>query len=245
MDILNICRLGYFDNIKLNSIIHTSIGNGIAIKDEIFKNNINKDTLAKLRINIIGESFRDSEEIEEYRLNNGIKTIGTGKNKGYLIGYLDAYIVKGRYNQVLYNGILDTVDATDYTTKNNEIETIDAALNLQKYIESKTKLDRSEPVIAIINRLYVLNLFRENGISSWVHNNIFEILHQFSTMFISGVVLECGDFNKEARETFGMTEEEYIEFLMEHYMKCGYKRISDVKLISNGIHNPFILYNII
>ena len=81
MDILNICRLGYFDNIKLNSIIHTSIGNGIASKDEIFKNNINKDTLAKLRINIIGESFRDSEEIGEYRLNNGIKTIGTGDRK--------------------------------------------------------------------------------------------------------------------------------------------------------------------
>ena len=57
MDIANICRLGYFDNIKLSGTMVTTSNNGLIIRDTIFKNNITKDTISKLRINIVGESI--------------------------------------------------------------------------------------------------------------------------------------------------------------------------------------------
>lgn len=131
------------------------------------------------------------------------------------------------------------------STKESFLSGSTAGVNLQRFIEGKYKLDRGEPAVAILNKLYIIDLFRENGISSWIHNNIFEIIHQLSTIFVSGAVLECGDFNREAKDKFNLTEEEYTYFLMEHYIKCGYRKITDLRAITSGVNNPFILYKII
>lgn len=245
MDIANICRLGYFDNIKLSGTMVTTSNNGLIIRDTIFKNNITKDTISKLRINIVGESIDDSSDIVEYSKNHCLNHFKAGKSNFYIIGYLDAFILKGKYNQVLYKDISNDIVPNNYTSKNNEMETITAGVNLQRFIEGKYKLDRGEPAVAILNKLYIIDLFRENGISSWIHNNIFEIIHQLSTIFVSGAVLECGDFNREAKDKFNLTEEEYTYFLMEHYIKCGYRKITDLRAITSGVNNPFILYKII
>lgn len=242
MDINNIKRIGYFENIGLYPILYCNNHGKIDLKTSSFKDNIQDDVLARLRINIVGESKDDTEHTLRYRAENGIKKIAGEKIGRYSIGYIEAMILKGRYNKVISE---EKINIHKYTSKLNEAEVLENAVMLRSYIANLKKLGDTEPAIGIINRLYINDIFRKNGISKWFHNNIFEIIHQSSTIFVWGVILECGDFNNESKEKFGVDENEYKRFLVLHYGRCGYKNIGDIVKDKNNGVNPFILYKII
>lgn len=246
MDIVNIKRLGYFDDIKMQSTYLPSRSKGLIIRDEIFSKNVQEDKVSKLIINLIGVANDppNQEELNQYRLKNGFKLIRQDKDtREYLIGYIDITILKGKYNQIMYEELGDSreIQPKLYTNQLNEEATILVAKRLQNILNDRYRLD-DELQTAIINKVYVVDALRKNGISTWIHENIFELLHQFSTTFISGIVLECGDFSSESKTKFSMTEDEYKLMLFEHYVRSGYRPADSNDKLVKGIDGTYIMY---
>lgn len=250
MNISNILRLGYFDNIIISSTVNTSNGKGLVIRSSTFRDNIVNDYLIKLRINIIGEVEDDNVTMKKYREDNEIKKSNYGReskdiNTGrYIIGYMDVSILRGKYNKIICGRSVEK-DPLEYTEDTSKIELVESAIKLRDYIQEKHKLEEGEPAVAIIDKVYVFDIFRRNGVSGWLHENIFEILHHQSAIFTSGIVLQCGDFSNESYRKFGLDKNSYMELLLEHYIDCGYKQLNKSKFKVNYSGNKFIMYKTI
>ena len=108
----------------------------------------------------------------------------------------------------------------------DELQIMLKALEVQhNIIKSDNGIDNYN--IAILDRLYVHKAFRNCGISSWINNNIHDIIKVYGMIDIGAILLIPGDFSSEARNCFNMSNEEYVDMLIEHYKSVGYEVVDD------------------
>lgn len=237
-----ICNLGYFDKLIVDGYMMTMYNNkGIEVGDEESlvdaledKERAYKQGLGKLRINMLGECLNTegSEELRIMRKHReeelNLERIKIGNSDRYIIAYADILILKSDYSFPL--GVSNKGKTLDdimkaYETE-DKISIITKALEVQQAVinEDNGIYDCN---IAIVDRVYVNNEFRQCGISEWIHNNIFSIAKIFGMIDIAGVLLMPGDFSNESSASFGMTKQKYENMLRRHYKKVGYKDIGN------------------
>lgn len=249
MEVKKILRAGYFDTLKIDGQlkpINNSKGT-VILPNYSFKDALNnsedafKHGVASLRINLIGEcnsfgSFFKRESMQEDREKAGLVRVPSSSNLDvYMVGYVDVLIVKSDY------AIPFEVDAKGKTEKDMErlaktndcLEMYLAALGVSKHIVEKHKYSTDYINIAIIDKVYIYPLFRRCKISTWLHNNIADIINMYSLVFPTGIILTFGDFTQESNNQFNMSTAQYNKMLERHYKKLGYFNIN--KLGINGV----------
>ena len=236
MFIREIYRLGYFDKVSLDGYLVPFFNNsGIEIKpdkslvDAISDGTSPNQFISRLRVNIAGDSFIDDNTSELNRMRKhrerdlGLKRVPFGKVDRYYIGYIDIYIVKSIHNLPSNGGKnFDYTDILVLTTNAYERDILDKAIELQNKIGKECD-NLEDCSIAIIDKVYVHPTFRRCKISTWIHNNISDIIHSFVMSNVSAVMLIAGDFANESNKMFNMTKEEYEQLLIKHYKEVGYK----------------------
>lgn len=237
LDIKNILRLGYFDRLKIdNELYPVYKSSGIEIQaDSTFLDSADisleahKYGFSHLKLSIIGEcdtniSFLELERMRDDRSNNNlIQLKSTRSVDRYLVGYADLIILKSSYSlpsELLSTGKTE-YDIEKLAQTSDMLELMLSALELQKWISSKHP--DSKGSIVIVNKLYVYPIFRRNGISTWMHQNLSDMVNLYSLMYPSGIILTYGDFANEAKLVFGMTNQAYTKMLIRHYKCLGYK----------------------
>lgn len=244
MLIREMCRIGYFDRIFIDGFMMPLYNNdGIEILEDstlldcVKENSSDLDQgIARLKINIVGESFLTSDytqsEINRMRKHRerDMKLIryNYGKSDRYCIGYVDIYIVKGDSlipdSACLNNKSLDSISKL---SKNEaELNTLNKAIEVQRKLIKENE-DIDEINIGIVDKVYVDENFRRCKISSWIHTNMQDIIKMLGLVDVAGVILMPGDFSREAKNKFGMTNDEYVAMLHKHYKKMGYKDVTD------------------
>ena len=179
--------------------------------------------IGKLRINILGESVnKDSyEDIlrmrkhreDELKLNR----IKLGPIDRYIIGYMDIFILKG--DATFPKDVTNTGKTLDDINKlakgEDELLLLTKALSIQNDLMHKYQ-DNNKLNIAIVSKVYIYKTFRQCGISTWLHNNIKDLIKLYSMIDIGAVILIPGDFNSEAESEFGMSKQQYENMLIKH-----------------------------
>lgn len=260
MDVEKILRAGYFDRLKIDGVlkpVYNSTGT-VIMHGESFKQSLDKSEeafkhgVAHLKLSLIGECdtnicFSDLEHMREDRQRWGItKLPSTESVDRYLVAYLDILILKSDYAipyKIVSNGKTEK-DIEKLAKTNDALEVFLAALELGKYIIKKYNYSTDWVNIAIIDKVYVLPIFRRCRISTWLHENIADIINMYSLVFPNGIILSYGDFSKEAEKQFNMDRNTYNKMLISHYKSMGYGNIS--KLGLSGIDNTNnILYKLL
>jgi len=238
MLVREICRLGYFDKVIVDGymlplyndlgieIKHSqSIMDAIEENTQAFSHNV-----ARLRINIAGESLNNELPNDIIRMRRhrekelNLKRCCMEKIDRYYIGYVDIFIVKGN----------NKIEETENCYKNiqkiskNEYEytMLTTAVSIQQRLLKENK-ELLECNIAIVDKVYVQINFRRCGISSWIHNNLHELIKIYGMLDTVAVILMPGDFNNESKKMFNMTKDEYEQMLTQHYKNVGYKQLQN------------------
>lgn len=239
LDINKILRTGYFDTIKIDGTIKPVMGStGTIISgDDTFRSSLEQSSekfkhgVAHLRLQLTGESKIDAnieelEEMREDREENGIKRLtGTQFVDRYLIAYADILILKSNYS-LPYKLSASGKDEESLIALGNTPdikELLISSLELADKIESKYSYPKDCIAIAIVNKVYVIPIFRRSGISTWIHQNIADLINMYAMMFPTGIMLMYGDFSHEAGKLFKMENATYNKMLKNHYKKLGYK----------------------
>ena len=182
MNVEKILRAGYFDNIRVDGIInpvYDSTGT-IILPDSSFKESLDmsdeayKHGVAHLKIILIGESntkinFTELEHMRSDRESWGLTRLPSDKSiDRYVIAYADILILKSDYAipyKVEANGKTEE-DIEKLAKTDDTLSLMLAALNIGDWIEKNYDYNRDCINIAIVNKVYVLPLFRRCGISS-------------------------------------------------------------------------------
>jgi hypothetical protein len=231
MNVDRLCTFGYFDRIVVDGYtIPMFNAKGITIKNdenliEAVNNNYNSydQGIGKLRLTIYGEAeFNISDDnLLNMRFHReqklGLMRIKVDNNDRYAIAYADILILKNNAND------LDKKEQINEMLKRAKTE--DEAYLLSKAIEIQNrdlkKYNANECNIAIVEKVYVNKAFRGCKISSWIHDNIGDIVKTFGMVDISASLLIPGDFAGESK-LFRMDPLEYKVFLAKHYKHHGY-----------------------
>lgn len=240
MKVRKICSLGYFDKVIVDGYMQTMYNNrGLEVQEleslasalENNKTGYNQG-MGKLRINIMGEAsnIETQEEIDNMRYYREeiLKLTRTklGSSDRYNIGYMDILILKSDYafpSTVSNKGT--TVDDMNKLAKGeDELELFTEALKLQEKMSNGK--DKQTISIAIIDKVYINNKFRNCGLSTWLHSNMRDIIKVYCMIDIGAILLIPGDFSGEAETFFGMSKKQYLNFLVKHYKSVGYKFIN-------------------
>lgn len=255
MDTLKLEQIGYFDRIFIDGTIKPmNIASGLTVKNkESLTEAIENDSenymhdIAKLRLEILGESIEgtdkdEKEQIKEDRFENGIKMINkSGNIERYIIAYADILILKGKH---VFPFKKNDNNIEDYCVKSDvkldNYQNYIAAVNIAREIAKREREEVLNINIAMIDKVYVYQAFRECGISSWIHDNLIEILKVYGMVRPHGVVLTYGDFTKQSLIT-----KNYIEFLKNHYKNHGYTELEKDKRKRYKIDSNSIMYKII
>lgn len=237
MLVKEICRIGYFDKVTIDGYLLPLYNNlGIEVKQEqtlVTAIEANSQAfnqgIARLRITIYGEASLEDSPVDINRMRRHrekemrLQRCNFGLFDRYPIAYMDVFIVKSdsllpKYlnnTGKTYNDI-SKVSKTDY-----ELEMLSKALELQEKIKKEhSELDTN---IAIIDRIYVNENFRRCKISTWIHNNLQELINVYGMVTIGAALIVPGDFAAESITKFGMQKEEYEKMLLKHYSTMGYK----------------------
>lgn len=260
MDVEKILRAGYFDRLKIDGVlkpVYNSTGT-IILPNKSFKDSLNKSEeafkhgVAHLKLSLIGECdtnicFTDLEHMREDRQNWGIIKLPSNKTiDRYLVAYLEILILKSDYAipyKIVANGKTEK-DIEKLAKTNDTLEVFLAALELGEYIINKFSYSNDWVNIAIIDKVYVQPIFRRSKISTWLHENIADIINMYSLVFPNGIILSYGDFSKEAESRFNMSRNTYNKMLLSHYKSMGYSNIG--KLGLNGVDSSSnILYKLL
>lgn len=259
MNIKNILRLGYFDRIKVDAELKPIIkSEGIEIRSNLsFINSAELSTeshkygFAQLKISIIGEcdtniSFLELERMRDDRSsNNLIKLQSNRLVDKYLIAYADLILLKSGYSLPSHlgeNGKTE-YDIEKLAKSGDMLDLMLSALEFQRLIIEKHP--DSKGLVAIVNKVYVTQLFRRNGISTYIHKNMADLINLYAMMFPSGIVLTYGDFAGEAKLMFNMSRQAYTKMLIRHYKDLGYKSKHSIGLGINNSLSTDLLYKII
>lgn len=246
MNVEKVLRAGYFDRLKIDGVlkpVYNSTGTTI-LHECTFKDSLNKSEeafkhgVAHLKLSLIGEcdrniGFYELERMRKDRKSWNIpKLAGDEQTDRYLVAYADMLILKSDYAipyKVVANGKTEK-DIEKLAKTNDALEVFLAALELGNSIIKKYKYPNDWVNIAIVDKVYVLPIFRRCGISTWIHENIADIINMYSLVFPNGVILSYGDFSDESDKLFGMTRDAYKIMLRKHYESLGYEMINKAGL---------------
>lgn len=237
MDTLRVETIGYFDRVLIDGSMKALKGSiGITVKTgERLAEAISRDPeshkhdVAKLRVELLGESVESQDESERQyikndRFDNGIKLMTKCKEiERYSVAFMEVSIIKGNYAFPFKKEVRDIEECCqklDVTLDdfNNYLASRHLAYELAKLLDE----DVGNINIAIIDRIYVHPVFRKCGISNWFHSNAAEIINVFAMMYIHGLVLTYGDFTNQAAKV-----PNYNSFLREHYIRQGYLEVTN------------------
>lgn len=243
MFVKEICRIGYFDRVVFDGYILPLYNDtGIEIKQDqsLIKaiednNQAFNQGIARLRINIAGESINNKDSINEVaRMRKHrekelkLQRFSLGNIDRYYIGYADLLIVKA---DSLLPKLLEHKGKTEediLKISNNEYQ----SLILSSAIEIQSKLmreseDNTEQNVAILDKVYVHSNFRRCGISKWLQENLHDLIRIYGLVDVGAVLLIPGDFSDESSRQFNMSKIEYEQLLAKHYRNSGYKIFKD------------------
>lgn len=256
MLIREICRLGYFDKVVVDGYILPLYNDfGIEIKQDqsiisaIEENNQTfNQGIARLRINIAGESLNNDSPSEIARMRRHrekdlrLKGCNLGIIDRYYIGYVDIFIVKSNnlLPKILEHTGKSYEDIQKISNNDYELTMLLTAINIQHKLLKENK-ELNECNIAIVDKVYIQINFRRCGISSWIHNNLNDLIKVYGMIDTAAAIMLPGDFNNESKKWFNMTKEEYEQMLMQHYKNVGYKQIQNNILYKQFLKNKRIL----
>lgn len=241
MNVGEICRLGFFDKVTISLQVEPVCLNDIELFGECnfaacansYGNSLD-NSIMKVRINILGvedihKQVITPDELTK-RANRGANIFKDGGNhhKSYLLAYADVLVIMDvdRNKSI----ILDA-----FNGESDKQRLVSAAFSLQSRGANKAQSQANGFVrnhIAIIDRLYVFPAYRRCRISSWINNNLREILFSYVNVAVGDVLLIPGDFSNESADKFDMTPREYSIMLNKHYETLGYKPFSENILIN-------------
>lgn len=232
MDISKICSIGYFDKVIVDGYTMTMFSTkGLEItRNETFENlmkSMNKYSacdIVKVRVTIYGESdFNMSDDkllsMREHReLSLKLSRILVNNNDRYALAYVDILVIKSNSH-------------LSYETEQQKMWTREILNHMDISEDEYTLLDKAIEIkknnsIGVLDKVYVNKSFRKCKISSWIHENIFDIIKSFGMCDVSAVLLIPGDFSNESESEFGYSKREYRNMLVQHYKSVGYKFIS-------------------
>lgn len=238
MDINRIKHDGYFDNVLVDGFMMPLYNvRGIVIPDD--KGNVISGLdatktkvsqgVSKVCIKILGESDNtelpsEVSRMREHRYQLGLKRIGYGCRDRYYIAEVNLLIL--RDGSHLADGIINEgkslVDFKKSFKNETTLQLLETAYKLQK---AKT-LFKGEPTknVGVVDTVLVHKAFRRCGISTWIHENIGDLIKIFGLVDVQAVVLIPGDFTNAAAE-LEMSEKQYKDMLVQHYKKVGYNII--------------------
>lgn len=241
MRVSEIKRKGYFDDVGIDGWvepIYKSTGviihNGMSFEESINFNETDYSMgIAHLHLDIFGEVIPireiDSDEIRERNKLNLPKTVKLGIER-YRIAYADILLIKDDYSMPdgVYNTGKDIETFGKLAQGKDELDLFRSALKMIDYI-SRTYGNRESSICgAVVDKVYVVEGFRRDGISSWLHSNLSSIINTFSLVYPSFILLAYGDFKGEAAKKFGMTPAEYSKMLKKHYTELKYKELNSI-----------------
>lgn len=241
MELAKVLRIGNFDRVVIKGNLEPiykmpelQLYPGVSLGESIDMYGAGRYChIASLKINVIGEvTDSDDGELNKNRIQDGIKLLEEHKNtREYSIANIHLLLLKNNYSMPFgcsnSSSIVDMLSSI--STIDNERNIILAAYDLSEYIAKMSKQERGDIGIVIVDKVYVHKQFRRCKISSWVHSNMANLVNTFALTFPSAAILACGDFSNEANKAFGLTDEQYLELLRNHYSKEGYNEVLDIK----------------
>lgn len=241
MNVGEICRIGFFDKVTLGVQVEP-----VCVQDiEIFGDssfvacansygNCLDNSIMKVKIHILGvedihRQMLTPDDLTR-RANRGASVFkdGESKQKSYLLAYADIMIIMDVDRNK--SAILDA-----FKSEPDKQRLAGAAFSLQRRGAHKVQSQANGFVrnhVAIVDRLYVYPAYRRCRISSWIHDNLREILFSYVNVAVGDIILIPGDFSSEAADKFNMTPREYNTLLNKHYEKLGYKPFNENILIN-------------
>lgn len=237
MNVNKICSLGYFDNVIVDgymlSMFNTKgieITDNTALVDIVTNSKYSSQGIAKLRFTVYGESefnLADDDLLGmrwHREMELGLKKTKVDNKDRYPIGYADILILKSENSLSDMKNVYG--DVSEYISTITKSE--DEFILLKKAVDIQSKIKRdssSDSNIAIVDRVYIDKAFRGCKISSWIHENIFDIIKTYCMINTYAALLIPGDFSNEAESMFGVSKDEYRNMLVKHYKASGYKFI--------------------
>lgn len=241
MNINDICRIGFFDKVTMSLQVEPVCVNDIEIFGDSsfvectssYGNHLD-NSIMKVRINILGvedihKQVITPDELTK-RANRGANVFkdGDAHQKSYLLAYANLLIIMDVDRNK--SAILDS-----FKNELDKQRLVGAAFSLQSRGANKAQSQANGFIrnhIAIVDRLYVYPAYRRCRISSWIHNNLREILFSYVNVTVGDILLIPGDFSNESAERFNMTPREYNNLLNKHYENLGYKPFNENILIN-------------
>lgn len=252
MEVRKICSLGYFDRLILDGYTMPMYNSrGIELHDnESLRDALENSKqhysqrIGKLRINVIGEAFNKETYEEILNMRNyrdtklKLKRDKLGTIDRYTIGYVDLLILKSDYSYIDQSNkekIED--DIIKFAKIDDQSRLIIKAIETMQNIANNSN-KKEECNVAIVDRVYVDKEFRKHGLSKWIHTNIGDIIKIYAMVDIRAVLLIPGDFSNEAESEFNLSKQEYVNLLIKHYKKTGYRNAGDGVLCKKIKHTP-------
>lgn len=252
MNIQMINSIGGFDRLFIDGSVYTMPSSGITLRQNFnFIECINNDSriyeqsIAKLKINIIGEIKDTAETIEEnieYKEKlerNGIRGVTIGRYSRYCIGYINILIIK-KDSQFISEESYTSKSEEAFeriAKKADEASLLIASLRLANQIVNTKKNDCDDASIAMIDKIFIHKLFRNQGIATWIHQNLYDIIQAYTMFNINAITLYYANFTNEK-------EENYLEKLHNHYIKNGYSDFNKLIRLREGLDAKNIMYRL-
>lgn len=228
MNVRKLCNRGQYDKITLNITTEPLYGSDIELYDEMsFEdslctgNNVADTGMFKVRINILGVYFTKDRPVSRDAMRDLDKNrkavlykVGANKERSYLLAYADLIIVR---------------DGSTLSYNANDV--VNSSEDRRALIHTASNLKNHGNNVVIVDKVYVYDKYRQCGISSWIHQNIRGIMYQYIGVDVSDIILIPGDFSAEAGTKFGMTDEQYLDMLRNHYLSVGYEQMKSGLMI--------------
>lgn len=258
MNVQMICALGGFDRIFVDGTTNTMPASGITINNndsflECLNNDpmIHEHSITRLRINIIGEIIESSDidEVRQYKKaleHDGVKAMQTGIVSRYCIGYANIILLKGNeyfMTEESFSKSKNEQSMEIIGKKGDESGLLVAALRLGNHIVNTVRNEYDDATIAVIDRIFVHRKFRHLGISTWIHDNVCDIIHTYSLCRPNATLLAYADFTNEAAY-LNITQDDYLDTLHKHYVDRGYLEFSKLFRLKDGIDARRIMYKL-
>lgn len=234
MDIKRVEYIGEFDKVYTTGYITPSCRQrGVEILGDSFKDSIKNhndyplQAIDSCTIQMIGEySLGDwsKEETLKSRRNRqlrNIRPLQLDKNgiDRYIIGYITVLIFDG-YKL----GMSEYFKRTKLTVAAKSQDEIEMFEYLNKYIPSQESFGKKNSRVGLIDRMYVGEAFRHNGVGAWLIDNLRDLVEFYSKVRLDSVVLEAGDFANEQKTKFNVDRDDYVNKLEKFYSKHGFKQ---------------------
>lgn len=235
MDTAGISRVGRFDRVYITGLVEPlyksngiTIANNQSLSGSVETYGENKHCgLAKLHIDIHGNDIDN--------------------NSDEIIASANIIIIKSSYSIMfgLSNNGRNYQSFEEITSNVYELNILNAALEVSKYISKKCRIDDDTINIGIIDNVIVKSEYRRFKISTWIHYNIANIINAYCMLFPSAIILEYGDVLDSAEKEFKCSKEEYMDILKNHYINLGYQELKTLRIKNSDIDQSRLMYKLL